>query len=343
MRASWSIALLAAAFGLALPSVGPATAGPSGQIDTSVRVVITDPAAGAVLQGPVRIAGWAVDPTSRQGTGINPKDVQVWLGRPPEGRPLSYGEYGLPNDEAVAFFGPAFRESGFVVNWNTCSFPAGSYQLWALVSSLARPGMTDAAAVDVTVSRCPPGAELYRADWTSTPPLYSDAAEQVPDGDAWVLRRLLPGGTARQAEGIYADARVEVTAELVGGGDGYYFIDFRGFPGPLGSPTDSFYRFSVHPGSGQYWLGISRPGPEPIADLLTWTPSAALRRGEAPNRLAVEMDGPRLRLYANDVLLTETTNAEFPWGEVRFGTAVGEERTVEARFRDFVITTLPTP
>jgi hypothetical protein len=57
----------------------------------------------------------------------------------------------------------------------------------------------------------------------------------------------------------------------------------------------------------------------------------------------VEMDGPRLRLYANDVLLTETTNAEFPWGEVRFGTAVGEEGTVEARFRDFVITTLPAP
>lgn len=341
MRAPLRLALLAAAFGPVLWRAPSSLAGPSGQIDTSVRVAITEPAPGTVVAGPVRIVGWAVDPTSRQGPGINPKDVQIWLGRPPEGRQLSYGEYGLPDDDAAAFFGSTFRDAGFVMNWNTCSFPAGAYQVWAIVSSLTRPGLRDAAAVDVTVSACPPATELYRADWAALPPLQTAQAEQWQDGNAWVLRRLEPGGTARQAEGVYADARVEITAQLAEAQDGYYFLDFRGFPGPLGGPTDSFYRFSIHPGSGEYWLGISHPGPQPIEDLLTWTPSPAIRRGAAPNRLAVEMDGPRLRLYANDLLLTEASNDEFPWGEVRFGTAVGEDRSVEARFRDFVITTLP--
>jgi hypothetical protein len=50
------------------------------------------------------------------------------------------------------------------------------------------------------------------------------------------------------------------------------------------------------------------------------------------------MEGPRLRLYANDTLLADVTNDDFPWGKLRFGAATGDDPTTGALFRDFVVT-----
>jgi hypothetical protein len=309
--------------------------------DTSVRVAITSPAAGAALQGRVVIGGWAVDPMSPDGPGINPRDVQLWLGPPPSGYLLDYAQYGEPSPEATSFYGPRFGDAGFAQNWHTCSFPSGPQELWAFVSSLARPGERDFTKVDVSIAPCPPGTELFRADWRTLPPLVTEQSEQGEVDGAWMVRRLRPGAAGRGIEGLYANFLAEITAQRVGREDGYYFIDFRVLPGPGDTLTDSFYRFSVHPASGRFRIGISRPGPDPIEDLTTWTLSPAIRRGTEPNRLSVEADGPQLRLYANGELLTEVTHSELPWGKIRFGAATGDDFTTEALFRDFVITTLP--
>src|SRR5262245_45656223 len=85
------IALVVLAVLLAAPPIGWSRDGVAAQ-DNSVRVAITSPAAGTALQGRVVIAGWAVDPTSSDGPGINPRDVQLWLGPPPSGYLLDYAQ-----------------------------------------------------------------------------------------------------------------------------------------------------------------------------------------------------------------------------------------------------------
>jgi hypothetical protein len=284
-----------------------------------------------------------VDPTSADGSGVNPRDIQLWLGAPPDGYLLDYAQYGQPSPEATAIYGPDSRDTGFVMDWETCSFPTGTHELWAFVSSSARPGVTDFTRVDVTVSPCPPGTVLFRADWSTVPPLITEQSEQGPVDDGWIVRRLAPGAAGRGVEGVYGDFLAEVTAQLVGAQDGYYFLDFRVLPGPGSSLTDAFYRFTVHPASGRYRLGISRPGPDPIEDIIPWTESTAIQRGTAPNRLSVEAAGPRLRLYANGEPLAETLHAELRWGKIRFGVATGDDPTTGAQFRDFVISNNPAP
>ena len=307
------------------------------QRPTDLRVALTAPRPGTVIQGRTLVTGWAVDPTSPDGSGVNPRDIQLWLGAPPDGYLLDYAQYGQPSPDAAAIYGPGSRDTGFVMDWETCSFPAGNHELWAFVSSSARPGLTDFTRVDVTVSPCPAGTVLFRADWSAIAPLITEQSEQGPVDEGWIVRRLQPGAAGRGVEGVYADFLAEVTAQRVGSRDGYYFLDFRVLPGPGNSLTDAFYRFSVHPASGRYRLGISRPGPDPIEDIIPWTESTAIRRGTAPNRLGVEAVGPRLRLYANGELLAETSHAELRWGKIRFGTATGDDPTTEAYFHDFGI------
>lgn len=324
-------------------ALGWADAAEPSQQATDVRVAITAPAPGSTLQGVVDVAGWAVDPTSAADPGVNPRDIQLWLGAPPDGYLLDYAQYGQPSPDAMAIFGRRYDAAGFSRSWHTCSFPPGPHELWAFVSSLARPGLGDYTKVDVTIAPCAPGTELFRADWSTMPALLTEQSEQWQDGDSWMVRRLRPGAAGRGVEGLYANFAVEITARRVGPQDGYYFLDFRALPGPGDTLTDSFYRFSIHPASGRYRLGISRPGPDPIEDLVTWSTAAAINRGTEPNRLGVVAVGPRLRVYANDTLLTEITNSELPWGKLRFGAATGDDPTTEAVFRDFVVSTPSVP
>ncbi len=311
-----------------------------GQASGELRVAITSPAPGAVLDDRVTIEGWAVEPASPDNAGVNASDVQLWLGAPPDGHLLDYAEYGLPSDDAARFYGPQHRDSGFAAQWNPCSFPPGPYHLWAFASSLARPGLRDQAEVDVSVAPCGRGVELYRAVWEQSRGGRNERVEQRQSGDAWSIHLLQPGGSAAGVEGVYADVRMEVTAQLVGRDDGYYFLDFRVQPGPGGTLTDSYYRFAIHPDSGSFHLTVSQPDPAPSVELIPWTASPAIRRGPPANQLAVETQGPRLRVYANDTLLGEVTDDTFPWGKIRFGAATGEDPTAEALFRDFVISSL---
>jgi hypothetical protein len=330
--------MLALALGLGGLSGGATAAAPAGQTD-ELRVALTYPGPGAVLAERVTITGWAVEPAASGGEGVNASDVQIWLGAPDAGgNRLDYARYGLPSDAATTFFGPAYRDSGFEMQWNPCSFPPRPYELWAFVSSLARPGLSDYAKVVLAVAPCPAGLELYRADWSTSRGGSTARAEQQQSGDAWAIRLLQPGGSAAGVEGVYGDVLAEVTAQLAGRDDGYYFLDFRIQPGPGNTLTDGFYRLTVHPDSARFRLGLSRPGPDPIDDLVPWTASPAIRRGVLPNRLGVAMEGARLRLYANDTLLADVTNGEFPWGKLRFGVATGDDPTAGALFRDFVVT-----
>src|SRR5918911_1523515 len=64
-----------------LPAHAPASvpAAPAGQADRNLIVEITSPQPGERLSGRVEITGYAADLRSSTGTGINERDIQIFL------------------------------------------------------------------------------------------------------------------------------------------------------------------------------------------------------------------------------------------------------------------------
>ena len=229
-----ALALLLVAAGAASGSPGP---GAAAQPDDSLVVAITSPAPADVLRGRALIRGWAVDVDHppRLGSGINPRDVQLWLGAYPDGRRLDYARYGEPSDEAQQVFDARYAASGFVAEWETCSFSPGPYDLWTYVSSLASPGAQGYNTVAVTVAPCSAGSELYRgnfADRGAWPALTTASVETLPEADGWTIHQRVAGTSAQGPQGVFANFRASVTARMVGDDfDRYYYLQFRQAPG----------------------------------------------------------------------------------------------------------------
>src|SRR5215213_3444248 len=72
------------------------TPSPAAAQGTGAQLVIERPDAGSTVRGNVVVGGFAVDPTSPNGTGIAPDSVQVWLGPAGSGRLLETAGYGDP-------------------------------------------------------------------------------------------------------------------------------------------------------------------------------------------------------------------------------------------------------
>jgi hypothetical protein len=96
---------------------------------------------------------------------------------------------------------------------------------------------------------------------------------------------------------------------------------------PIGGPDDnafglvirhvddrSFYRFEI---SSDGYFAVQVPtgslGWEPLVD---WTESPAFHRGRETNRLKVELQGPTMVFFVNDVELTRVEDNRFKEGEV---------------------------
>jgi hypothetical protein len=330
----------ALALALALVVVVPAAA----QSPAELIVAITSPAPGTTVNGRVRIEGWAVDPGNppTSTSGINPRDIQLWLGPYPDGRLLDYAAFGLTSEPSMGFYGASYLRSGFERTWATCSFRPGPYELWVYVSSLSNPGVLGYNKLDMNVTPCAPGTEIYRADFRdaqSWRALSTTQVETGPDGNAWLIRRKVPGASGDSPEGVYANFRAEVTARVVGRPiNRYYYIQFRQVPGPGDTLGDFYYRFSVDPDFGSFDLARFENEVETI--LIEETRMEMLiRPPEEENRLAVEADGPRISLFINGTKVGETADDALPWGRISFGVGSGGQPDAAARFTDFVITT----
>jgi len=319
-------------------------AGGRAQTPTEPVAVIVQPADNSSVRGRTRISGWAVDPQQPPvtGQGINPRDVQLWLGPYPDGRLLDYAQYGLPSEEAARRHGGGFLDSGYQRTWETCSFRPGPYDLWVYVSSLSSPGTRGYSQANLTVEPCASGAELYRADFEDHAAWRTITTAQVatrPDGNAWIIERKVPGASGESPEGVFANFRVEVKAQLLSRVlNRYYYLQFRQAPGAGDSLTDAYYRFTVDPDFSSF--DLARWDGERETVLLPETRLDDLIRPPADeNVLAVEADGPRFRLFINGVEVGEASDSTHPWGRVSFGVGTGGQSDAQARFRDFVIST----
>src|SRR5579883_3020843 len=104
--------------------VGVTRAAPAGQVDPNVVVQITSPQPGQQLQGQVEIAGYAADQRSPSGSGLNERDIRLYLNDASDEQNLvDYAAAGLDSPSAAAALGPRFAQVGFGDTWQTCAFP----------------------------------------------------------------------------------------------------------------------------------------------------------------------------------------------------------------------------
>jgi hypothetical protein len=119
------------------------------------EIVIDQPAAGAVLDKPFTISGWAVDLMGLlPGPGVN--TVHVWA-FPADGRTPTFvgADYGRPRLDVGALFGPSFTNSGYEVTVQ--GLLPGVYQLIAFAFSARTGQFSITRAVQISIV---PSAQL---------------------------------------------------------------------------------------------------------------------------------------------------------------------------------------
>jgi hypothetical protein len=143
-----------------------------------VLVVVDAPAAGSRVGGNVIVRGWAADPTSASGTGV--ERVVVYLDGEIDGGGVLAGEarYGLARSDVARTLGAArFRETGFSV---ALTLPPGPHSLYVYArpsGATAERGWSEPTtlAVDVgprTLAQAPqlPGPPVVARSDTALPP-----------------------------------------------------------------------------------------------------------------------------------------------------------------------------
>src|SRR5262249_5279764 len=101
-----------------------------------------------------------------------------------------------------------------------------------------------------------------------------------------------------------------------------------------------------NPMRGAFALEYWPPGPDPnrLILLVPWTPSPAIRRGTATNRLAIIAQGDWLRLFMNGEQVGEARDPHRPWGKIAWGMlSDARDRTVEVEFSNLLVSTPGPP
>jgi lipoprotein NlpI len=130
-------------------------AAPMYQLDPNIAVQITSPRAGERVQGAIEITGYAADVRSEVGSGLNERDIQIYLrGSQITETLVGYAGAGEPSPQAVTVLGQQFNRVGFSRLWDSCGQPPGSYEIVVWVSSLITSGARNLTSVDVEVVPC---------------------------------------------------------------------------------------------------------------------------------------------------------------------------------------------
>ena len=216
----------------------------------------------------------------------------------------------------------------------------------ASASSAAAPGgqtTTEASPPTVAAAPAAPAAPtvLFRDDFsdpTSGWPRRSTAATRAgyEDGEYYLFREAdqdqvsVAGRPDR-----YGDFRAEVDARVIGTShDAYAFVNVR-------RTNDTFYRFSIYPNTGTYLVNRwQREDGELRRTLLSdFERAPEINQGAEWNRIGVQAHGSEIALFVNGrqvAWLQDDTSSE---GALQLGVGDGTRAQVEARFRDFMVTT----
>lgn len=300
------------------------------QIAPEIVVRLTSPQNGQRLRGRVEITGYAADTRSPDGSGLNERDIQIFINDSADPWNLfDYALAGRDSPDAAASLGPRFNRVGFWDSWDTCTFPEGPYKLVVWVSSQVSLGAVNVATADVYVEACAPGTMVSQTEFDAEP------------GGVYTMELSGPQTRSFAFDPIYADFAAGIDARCpTAGVSCFYGLQFRELPGPGTTRTNSYYRFSVDPGDGTFTLGYSPPGDDPIITIIPWTQSPSIQRGAATNRVAVIVQGDWLRLFVNGRQVGEARDERRPWGQIGWAAETeASGRTVQVQFDNFQVST----
>ncbi len=153
-RRAAGVAVTLLALSLALPPalVGPV---PAAAQAPGLQLTVEQPAPDSEVRGTVVVGGWAVDTSSRSGTGIAADGVEVWLGPAGTGQRLAAAGYGDPRRDVAERLGSErFLPSGFRYFWNSCEAPPGPNLLTIVATSDGPAKRATATTVPVVVAPC---------------------------------------------------------------------------------------------------------------------------------------------------------------------------------------------
>ena len=116
---------------------------------SGIFVAIDRPSAGATIDRPFVVAGWAADAAARSGTGIDA--VHVWAYPASGGAPVFLGvaSYGGLRPDVGAFLGPQFTPSGYGLT--VTSLSAGTWDVAVFVHSSVTGAFAPARVVRLVV------------------------------------------------------------------------------------------------------------------------------------------------------------------------------------------------
>ena len=199
----------------------------------------------------------------------------------------------------------------------------------------ARRGWAVTALLSLRVAGGSGGPSLPWSDDFSTPGTWqaeSDASAQVEVTDGTlqihiaVANQLAWAGAGQDLR----DFHLTVEASQVSGPDdnGYGVLVRM-------QDSDNFYRFSVS-GDGFYMVSKFVDGQQHFLGP-NWTPSQAIRQGQATNTLEVICQGSALTFIVNDQLLAEVEDSQFSHGDVGLYAGTFYETGVEVQFDNLVL------
>ncbi len=135
---------------------------------------------------------------------------------------------------------------------------------------------------------------------------------------------------------IFGDLALEVdVAQRSGPADSSYGVIFRMQDG------QQFYRFDIT-GNGLYVIERHNSDGTWTRLIPDWTPTTALNQGlNVVNRLKVIAAGPDLTFYANDVLLTQLSDATFNSGGIALDAGTFGGGNLQVSFDNLAVTAAP--
>jgi hypothetical protein len=109
---------------------------------------IDEPAPSAIVSGPFRVGGWAIDRGAATGTGIDA--FHIWA-FPTDGSAARFVGVGSPTSrpDVAGLYGPQFAQSGFLLTG--ASLPAGTYTLAVFARSTVTASFSVVRVVTITV------------------------------------------------------------------------------------------------------------------------------------------------------------------------------------------------
>lgn len=156
------------------------------------------------------------------------------------------------------------------------------------------------------------------------------------EGGEYLIARIAGSGSSPFVSTAvrFDDCWIELDARLSPPAQGaYVYLDFRR------QPNGGRYSFVVDPNGHRFLL--RRYDGQGGADLLPWTPAAAINGDTARNRLGVRVSGSDIVLLINGQEVGRTRDSTYAEGQIAFGVGHFQDGPAEAHFGNLIVTAVP--